>query len=71
MTSTLLAEAALDRFGHLDCWVNNAGVMVAAPILELTAADLSRSYEVNLLGTFHGLQAAATVMMTRAGAGGS
>jgi NAD(P)-dependent dehydrogenase (short-subunit alcohol dehydrogenase family) len=69
MTSTLLAEAALDRFGRLDCWVNNAGVMVAAPLLELSSADLSRSYEVNLLGTFHGLQAAATVMID-AGRGG-
>lgn len=44
--------------GGVDVWVNNAGVSVLAPLLETDAADMARMVEVNLLGTFHGLQAA-------------
>jgi NAD(P)-dependent dehydrogenase (short-subunit alcohol dehydrogenase family) len=61
-TSEDLARTALDEFGRLDCWVNNAGYMEAGPILELTGAQLQRCFEINLLGTFYGIQSAAKVM---------
>ncbi|MCW2687142.1 MAG: 2,3-butanediol dehydrogenase [Mycobacterium sp.] len=61
-TSTDLADAALTEFGRLDCWVNNAGYMEAGSILELTGDQLRRCFEINLLGTFYGIQSAAAAM---------
>jgi NAD(P)-dependent dehydrogenase (short-subunit alcohol dehydrogenase family) len=61
-TSTDLADAALTEFGRLDCWVNNAGYMEAGSILELTGDQLRRWFEINLLGTFYGIQSAAAAM---------
>lgn len=63
LTSALLVERAQEAFGTLDCWVNNAGILVVGPLLRLTAEDVSRSLEVNFLGTFHGVQAAARAMI--------
>jgi NAD(P)-dependent dehydrogenase (short-subunit alcohol dehydrogenase family) len=69
LTSALLVERAREAFGRLDCWINNAGLLVPGPLLELTGEDVSRSFEVNFLGTFHGVQAAARAMIA-AGTGG-
>jgi NAD(P)-dependent dehydrogenase (short-subunit alcohol dehydrogenase family) len=69
LTSVRLAECAQEAFGQLDCWVNNAGILIAGPLLELTTDDVSRSFEVNFFGTFHGVQAAARAMIA-AGTGG-
>lgn len=62
-TATRLVEGALEGFGRLDCWVCNAGVLAVGPLLELTAADAIRVMEINYLGTFYGLQAAARQMV--------
>ncbi len=61
-TSTALAEAALGTLGGLDCWVNNAGYMAAGALLELTGEQVRRCFEINLLGTFYGIQSAARAM---------
>jgi NAD(P)-dependent dehydrogenase (short-subunit alcohol dehydrogenase family) len=45
--------------GGLDAWVNNAGVSVLAPVIDTDPGELVRMLDVNVLGTFHGLQAAA------------
>lgn len=58
-TAKALLEAAVAGFGSLDAWVNNAGISVLAPVVDTSPADLARMLDVNLLGTFHGLQAAA------------
>jgi NAD(P)-dependent dehydrogenase (short-subunit alcohol dehydrogenase family) len=57
-TSADLLAAAGD-LGGLDAWVNNAGISVLAPVVDTAPADLERMIDVNLMGTFHGLQAAA------------
>jgi len=57
-TSKALLDAAVS-LGDLDAWVNNAGVSVLAPVIDTDPADLERMLDVNLLGTFHGLRAAA------------
>lgn len=64
-----LVEVATGTFGRLDCWVCNAGILAVGPLLELSAADATRVLEVNYLGTFYGLQAAAGEMVA-AGRGG-
>lgn len=61
-TAADLARAALGEFGALDCWVNNAGYMATGALLELTGAQVLRCFEINMLGTFYGIQAAATAM---------
>jgi meso-butanediol dehydrogenase / (S,S)-butanediol dehydrogenase / diacetyl reductase len=68
-TAQLLAKEAVTGLGSIDVWVNNAGVSVLGPLLETTAGDMSYMVEVNYLGTFYGLQAAARAMET-AGRGG-
>ena len=57
-TAEALVDAAAD-LGGLDVWVNNAGVSVLAPVIDTEPADLVRMVDVNLMGTFHGLRAAA------------
>ncbi|MGE5384615.1 MAG: SDR family NAD(P)-dependent oxidoreductase [Betaproteobacteria bacterium] len=46
-------SGALDRFGRLDVVVNNAGLMMFRPIVELTGADWLRILNVDLLGAFY------------------
>jgi NAD(P)-dependent dehydrogenase (short-subunit alcohol dehydrogenase family) len=67
--SAELASVALEAFGALDVWVNNAGVSVLAPVAETPVADMERMVAVNLMGTFHGLQAAAGTMTANGTAG--
>ena len=57
------------ELGGLDAWVNNAGVSVLAPVVDTTAADMVRMLDVNVIGTFHGLQAAAALVPRRGRAG--
>lgn len=68
-TADALLAAAVDDLGGLDVWVNNAGVSVLGPVLDTSAADLTRMLDVNLLGTFHGLKAAAGAFLGRGTSG--
>ncbi len=67
--STTLVTEACSRFGRLDVWVANAGVSVLAPLVDTAPEDARRMLDVNVLGVFHGLRAAASAMLT-AGRGG-
>ena len=44
---------AFERFGRLDLVVNNAGMMIFKPIVELTGDDWRRVLGVDLLGAFY------------------
>lgn len=59
-----------DKFGGLDVFVNNAGVLDHAPFLEADEAMLDKHYQVNVKGVYFGSQAAAQ-KMTEAGNGGA
>jgi 3-oxoacyl-[acyl-carrier protein] reductase len=60
-----LAQAALQRYGRLDVWVNNAGVNVIKPALELDPEEWRRVIDTDLSGCFFGSQAAGRVMVPR------
>jgi short-subunit dehydrogenase len=57
-----LARAAVDHFGRIDTWVNNAGVSVYATFDKLTDAEIRRVMDVNFMGTVYGVQAALPIM---------
>jgi NAD(P)-dependent dehydrogenase (short-subunit alcohol dehydrogenase family) len=61
-----LATVARD-FGRLDALVNNAGIAVFKPILDVTYEDWSRVLAVNLTGPFLCTQAAAPLMRDSGG----
>ena len=46
-------QATLDKFGRLDCIVNNAGLMRFKPLEELTADDWMATLNVDLMGAFY------------------
>ncbi len=57
-----LVRGARDRFGRLDVLVNCAAVYKAQPLEEVTATDIRRNFETNLLGTFLCAQHAGLLM---------
>lgn len=63
------AEKAIEEFGSLDIWVNNAGIFPPQDPVEVPPEDFERVIRVNLLGTQFGAHAAAT-RMRAAGKGG-
>lgn len=57
-----LAAHAVQAFGALHIWVNDAGLYPVKPALEITEADWDLVLDTNLRGTFFGAQAAARAM---------
>jgi NAD(P)-dependent dehydrogenase (short-subunit alcohol dehydrogenase family) len=60
-------EMLAARWGRLDALVNNAGVAIFKPILEVTLEDWARVMAVNLTGPFLCGQAAAPLMAKSGG----
>jgi short-subunit dehydrogenase len=53
-----LAEAAIGRFGHIDVWMNVAGVGAIGRFEDIPIEDHSRLIDVNLKGVIYGSHAA-------------
>ncbi len=61
-----LAAATAKRFGAVDLLVNNAGVGgVLGPVWTTDARDWRWTFDVNLFGVVHGVQAIMPAMVTR------
>jgi NAD(P)-dependent dehydrogenase (short-subunit alcohol dehydrogenase family) len=56
-----------ERFGRLDALVNNAGIAIFKPILDVSYEDWQRVLAVNLTGPFLCTQAAAPLMRDSGG----
>jgi short-subunit dehydrogenase len=49
-----LAQAALEHFGRIDTWVNDAGVSIYGRLDEVSEEDSRRLFETNFWGIYHG-----------------
>ena len=58
-----LATRARDELGGLDVWVNNAGIGMVRPSLELTLEDWQRTLDLDLTAAFVGCQVAGRHMV--------
>src|ERR687889_466235 len=57
-----VADAALERFGRIDAWINNAGVIAWSLFEDTTEEEFRRTLEVNLMGAIYGSWAALPAM---------
>ena len=63
-----VASIALDRFGRIDSWVNNAGVGIWGLIDEVSEEDMRQLFETNFWGVVYGSQVAVDQMRASGGA---
>jgi NAD(P)-dependent dehydrogenase (short-subunit alcohol dehydrogenase family) len=63
-----LAATAIEEFGALDTWVNNAGVSFYGRLTEVAIEDMRQLFDVNFWGTVHGCRAAIPRLRERGGA---
>jgi 3alpha(or 20beta)-hydroxysteroid dehydrogenase len=69
VTWARVVAQTVERFGRIDCLVNNAGITLSRTIEEATIEDFRGVFDINLIGTVLGMQAVIPVM--RAQGGGS
>jgi NAD(P)-dependent dehydrogenase (short-subunit alcohol dehydrogenase family) len=63
-------DAVVERFGRIDLWVNNAGLIAPiAPLRDADPGELRANVEVNLLGVLYGSAAFARHVRRRPGGG--
>lgn len=63
-----IARVAIDRFGRIDTWVNNAGVSIYARLQEATDEDNRRLFDTNFWGVVYGSLIAVEHMRDNGGA---
>lgn len=63
-----VAATAIEAFGALDTWVNNAGVSFYGRLTEVAVEDMRQLFEVNFWGTVYGARAAAARLRVAGGA---
>jgi NAD(P)-dependent dehydrogenase (short-subunit alcohol dehydrogenase family) len=62
-----LAQAAIERFGGFDTWVNDAGVSIFGEIMDVPVEDERKLFETNYWGVVYGSRCAVEHMQTRGG----
>jgi NAD(P)-dependent dehydrogenase (short-subunit alcohol dehydrogenase family) len=65
-----LADRAVAEFGHLNIWVNNAGIFPGSPTVDQTVDIWDRVQDINLRGSFIGAREAARRMIAQTPKGG-
>ena len=58
-----LADYAVEKYGKIDCWINNAGIQIAPSLVEeVDMQKLHHLFDVNFFGYFYGCQVALSQM---------
>jgi len=63
-----VAQAAVERFGRIDTWVNNAGLSIYGRLDEISEDDSRRLFDINFWGVVHGCLAALPYLKQNGGA---
>ncbi len=63
-----VADHAIEKFGHFDTWVNNAGVSIYGPLMDVAIEDQRRLFETNYWGTVIGSKIAVEHLRRKGGA---
>jgi short-subunit dehydrogenase len=63
-----ITEAAIGRFGHIDTWINDAGVSIYGKLEEVEEEDSRRLFETNFWGVVNGSLAALPHLKREGGA---
>lgn len=58
----MLAKKALDEYGQIDVWINNAGLMPQSTFDKLKVDEWEKMIDVNIKGTLYGIAAALLPM---------
>lgn len=62
------AAQAIERFGRIDTWVNDAGVTIYAKLVDTPMTDHERLFRTNYFGVVHGALVAIEHLRERGGA---
>jgi len=63
-----IGEAAINAFGRIDTWVNNAAVSMYGKTFEIPIEDMRQQMDVNFWGEVYGSREAVRHLRTRGGA---
>jgi short-subunit dehydrogenase len=63
-----IAQRAVERFGRIDTWINNAGVSIYGRLDEISDADNERLFRTNFWGVVHGSLVALPLLRAQGGA---
>ncbi|TFL19937.1 SDR family oxidoreductase [Jannaschia formosa] len=64
-----VAERAVARFGHVDTWINDAGVAIYGKVEDVPLEDHRRLFETNYWGVVHGTLTALRLFRRQGGTG--
>ncbi|MCF7979565.1 MAG: SDR family oxidoreductase [Chromatiaceae bacterium] len=65
-----LCDTAVERFGRIDLWINNAGLLAPiGPLRDNDPAEFARHIQVNVVGVFNGSRAFIRHLRQRGGDG--
>lgn len=62
-----IGRRAVERFGRVDTWINDAAVSAYATVEQLTAEEMDRIIRVNLLGQIYGSKVAVGLLKQAGG----